>query len=194
MKSKITPFLAERFAQSIQIDDESVLSIDAPAPDLGAVTVSPYVAGLKASHLSKRFSDNEPLKLQSGDWSIFVSLCRLRKELRALGAGKVDAEVTIEMDVDEEGARIDFLASLKVEPLKKDVVELKITGHSLPECPDSAALLQAAGYADLVVRRRLGSVRFIIVCYMSLRDRRMRLFIYRNTQQMRVIAGKLLRN
>ena len=194
MKSKITPLLAGRFARAIHVDDSSVRSIDAAAPDLGALTFTPFIAGLKASHLSKRFSDDEPLRLEHGDWKIFSSLCRLRRELRALGAGKIEPEVDLEADGDEEGARIDFLASLRSEPITKDVVELKITGHSLPACPDSEALLQAAGYADLVVRRRVGRVRFIIVCYMSLRDRRMRLFVYRNTQQMRVIAGKLLRN
>ncbi len=194
MKSKITPFLAERFAQALHVDDSSVRSIDAAAPDLGALTITPFIAGLKASHLSRRFSDDEPLRLEHGDWKIFASLCRLRTELRALGAGKIEPEVNLKVDVDEEGARIDFLASLRGEPIKKDVVELKITGRSLPVCPDSTALLQAAGYADLVVRRRVGLVRFIIVCYMSLRDRRMRLFVYQNSQQMRIIAGKLLRN
>lgn len=194
MKSKITPYLAERFAQALHVDASSVRSIDAAAPDLGALNVTPFIAGLKASHLSKRFSDDEPLLLEHEDWKVFASLCRLRTELRALGAGKIEPEVDIEVDVDEEGARIDFLAALRGEPITKDVVELKITGRSLPECPDSAALLQAAGYADLVVRRRVGRVRFIIVCYMSLRDRRMRLFVYQNSRQMRVIAGRLLRN
>lgn len=194
MKSKITPLLAERFAQALHADDSCVRTIDAAAPDLEAITVTPFIAGLKASHLSARFADDEPLGLEHDDYKIFASLCRLRKELRALGAGKIEPEVNLEVDVDEEGARIDFLASLRNEPTTKDVVELKITGRSLPKCPDSAALLQAAGYADLVVRRRVGWVRFVIVCYISLRDRRMRIFVYQNSQQIRVIAGRLLRN
>lgn len=194
MKSKITPHLAERFARSIQLDSRSVRVIDADAPDLGEINLSPFVAGLKASHLSKRFADNKPLGLEDDDRKIFTSLCRLRRELRALGVGKIEAEVPLEIGNGDEGARCDFLSSLKADPKDKVLVELKLTGHELPACPDGASLLQAAGYADLVVRQEMGRIRLVIVCYMSLRVSRMRLFVYKNTLHMREVAGKLLRN
>lgn len=174
MKSKITPALAARFTRAIGAAAQTPAVIEAPAPELEGLGCCAYVAGTKASRLSKRFSDNDPLNLAPDDYKVFKALCRLRTSLRELGAGRIEAEVRLlHATVHDEGARCDFLAHNANDRKAKDVVELKLTGKPLPLCPSADALLQAAGYAELVNRNGKGNTRRIIVCYMSLADYRM---------------------
>lgn len=193
MKSKITHYVAERFSRSLPHQTRPSLLIDAPAPELTSLRYSPYFAGVRASHLARRFADNDPLRLAGDDLKIFGSLCRLRDELRILGGGKIEAEVTLGTKL-WQSARCDFLISQKVHRDDKDILELKLTGKPLPQTPESTALLQAAAYAELVERNGFGHIQRVIVCYMSIHDGKMRLFVFNEPRPLRKAAAKFLLN
>lgn len=190
MLEKITDKNIRRFAKqriSEDIHHDFVLNRTVPVSRGEIPSGTPFDLGCEFHGLLYRISDRKPLTARERKLLPWLVTCR--DALRENGAGYLEPEVEMEAGRNLPKGRCDLIAH--GGPAELGVIEVKVV-NTLPDEPSDAHLLQMSGYAvlaeEVYAKRRIWAA----LAYVSLRERRVRLFCHKGTRRLRGISRHLI--
>lgn len=190
MKEVITPentrlFAEQRIEENVRHD--FVVNRKVPVATSDIPRGAPFDLGCEFHDLLYRIADRKALSARERKFLPWLVTCR--DALRENGAGYLEPEVEMEAGRNLPKGRCDLIAH--GGPAELGVIEVKVV-NTLPDEPSDAHLLQMSGYAvlaeEVYAKRRIWAA----LAYVSLRERRVRLFCHKGTRRLRGISRHLI--
>ncbi len=147
-----------------------------------------YTLGCHLHAALRRYEDSA--ELTSNERNLWPYVAELRNSLKGLGVQRIQAERPLEAHAGVPRGQCDLLLTGGLR--RRGVVEVKVVEH-LPEEPLTLNCLQLGGYLWLAARNDRFERWWGCVAYVSISERKIRLYAYRTIRPLVTRAAELFR-
>ena len=183
---KLSPEIIDRAMRGLEPDFVRTISVEA-VPGSNLSEADPYLLGCRMHNLLFRTKDRGPLSREEKE--LLPWLAAIRKELRKFGMRYMEPEVSLPATEELPAGRTDWLMRGGITDL--GVGEMKVTAF-LPAEASGSALVQLGGYAELTAKKYGDSRIWAVLVHVSIKEKKVRLFIHRGSTMLRRRACPLL--